>query len=126
MKLMKAFFIDATTQKVSEFHLSLSRDNLCYFLGGDNIVPCCLGEEGEYMLFLNRLNFRRKKAGYFKMADISEELYPGNGLLFSINPDEYKSLVFEDVKIDLNSFSKSVSFFRPNQVTETDIRAKAR
>ena len=123
---MKVFYIDATTQKVSEFHLSLSRDNLRYFLGGDNIVPCCSGEEGEYMLFLNRLNFRRRKAGYFKMADISEELYPGNGLLFSINPDEYKSLVFEDVKIDLNSFSQSVSFFRPNQITETDIRAKTR
>ena len=126
MKLMKTFFIDTGTQKVSELHLSLSRDNLRYFLGGDNIVPCCLGEENEYMLFLNRLNFRRKKAGYFKMADISEELYSGNGLLFRINPDEYKSLVFEDVKIELNSFSKSVSFFRPNQITKTDIRAKAR
>ena len=126
MKLMKAFFIDAVNQKVSEFQLSLSRDNLQYFLGGDNIVPCCLGEEGEYMLFLKRLNFRRKKAGYFKMAGISEELYPGNGLLFSINPDEYKSLVFEDVKIEVNSFSQFVSFFRPNQVTETDIRVKVR
>ncbi len=126
MKLIKAFYIDVEIQRVSELHMAMSRDNFNYFLGGDKISLCCLGEEAEYMLYLNRLNFRRKKTSFFKLTDISEELYPGNGLLFSINPDFDKSLVFEDVSIGIESFSKSVKFYRPNQITETDIRAKAR
>ncbi len=126
MKLIKAFYIDVENQRVSELHIALSRDNLNYFLGGDKISLCCLGEEAEFMLYINPLNFRRKKAGFFKLTDISEELYPGNALLFSIDINFDKSLVFEDVSIEIEYFSKSVTFFRPNQIKETDIKAKAR
>lgn len=126
MTLIKAFYIDVENQKVSELYLSFSWHNLQYFLKGDKISLCCLGEEAEFMLYLNPLNFRRKKAGFFKLTDISEELYPGNALLFSIDINFDKSLVFEDVSMGIESFSKLVRFFRPNQITETDIKAKVR
>jgi hypothetical protein len=126
MELIKAFYIDVEAQKISELYLSFTWHNLQYFLRGNNITLACLGEEAEYMIYLNRLNFRRKKAGFFKLTDISEELYPGNGLLFSINLDFDKSLVFENVSISIESFSKTVAFFRPNQITETHIIAKIR
>ena len=126
MQLIKAFYIDVENQRVSELYIALSRDNLNYFLGGDKISLCCLGEEAEFMLYFNPLNLRRKKAGFFRLSDISEKLYPGNGLLFSIDINFDKSLVFEDVSMGIESFSKSVTFFRPTEITDTDIRAKAR
>ena len=124
MKLIKAFYIDVEAQKVSELHVVLRLDNFHYFLKGERITLFCLGEEAEFMLYLNSQNFRRKKAGFFKLNEISKELYPGNGLLVSLDPDFYKSMVYEDMKIELESFTKSVTFYHPNQVSDTDIKAK--
>ena len=124
MKLIKAFYIDVEAQKVSELHVVLRLDNFHYFLKGERITLFCLGEEAEFMLYLNSQNFRRKKAGFFKLNEISKELYPGNGLLVSLDPDFYKSMVYEDMKIELESFTKSVTFYHSNQVSDTDIKAK--
>ena len=124
MKLIKAFYMDVEAQKVSELHVVLRLDNFHYFLKGERITLFCLGEEAEFMLYLNSQNFRRKKAGFFKLNEISKELYPGNGLLVSLDPDFYKSMVYEDMKIELESFTKSVTFYHSNQVSDTDIKAK--
>ena len=124
MKLLKTFYINVEAQKVSELHVVLRLDNFHYFLKGERITLFCLGEEAEFMLYLNSQNFRRKKAGFFKLNEMSEQLFPGNGLLVSLDPDFYKSMVYEDMKIELESFTKSVTFYRPNQVSDTDIKAK--
>jgi hypothetical protein len=126
MKLIKAFYIDVEAQKVSELHVVLRLDNFYYFLKGERIIVFCLGEEAEFMLYLNSQNFKRKKAGFFKLNDLSEELYPGNAILVSLDPNFYKSLVFEDMEIEIEEFTKSVTFYRPNQVSNTDIKAKAK
>ena len=123
MKLVKAFYIDVEAQKVSELHIQLRLGDFQYFLKGDFLSLYNLGEDAEWMLHLNRQNFRRKKAGFFRLNEISKELYPGNGILLSIDPNFDKSLVYEDVK-DLESFKKSVTFYRPHQVSDTDIKAK--
>ncbi len=125
MKLVKAFYIDVEAQKVSELHIQLRLGDFQYFLKGDFLSLYNIGEEAEWMLHLNRQNFRRKKAGFFKLNGISEELYPGNGILLSIDLNFDKSLVYEDVKC-LESFKKSVTFFRPNQLSDTDMKAKAK
>jgi hypothetical protein len=124
MKLHKTFYIDVEAQKVSELHVVLRLDNFHYFLKGERITLFCLGEEAEFMLYLNSQNFRRKKAGFFKLPELSEQLFPGNALLVSLDPDYYKSLVFEDMKIEIEEFKNSITFYHPNQVSETDIKAK--
>ena len=126
MKLIKTFYIDVEAQKVSELHVVLRLDNFYYFLKGERITLFCLGEEAEFMLYLNSQNFKRKKAGFFKLNELSEELYPGNALLVSLDPNFYKSLVFEDMPLELEVFTKSVTFYRPNQVSDTDIKAKVK
>jgi hypothetical protein len=60
------------------------------------------------------------------LNELSDELYPGNAILVSLDPNFYKSLVFEDMKIEITEFAKSVTFYRPNQVSDTDIKAKAK
>ena len=126
MKLIKAFYMDVEAQKVSELHVVLRLDNFHYFLKGERITLFCLGEEAEFMLYLNSQNFKRKKAGLFKLNELSEELYPGNAILVSLDPNFYKSLVFEDMKIEIEKFTKTVTFYHPNQVSDTDIKAKAK
>ena len=78
------------------------------------------------MLYLTSQNFKRKKVGFFKLNEMSEELYPGSGLLVSLDPNFYKSLVYEDIKIELESFTKSVTFYRPNQVSDMGMKAKVK
>ena len=124
MELIKTFYIDVEAQKVSKLHVVSRLDNFHYFLKGERITIFCLGEEAEFMLYLNSQNFKRKKVGFFKLSEMSEEFYPGNGLLVSLDPNFYKSLVYEDIKIELESFKKSVTFYRPNQLSDTDIKAK--
>ena len=126
MKLIKAFYINVEAQKVSVLHLVLRLDNFHYFLKGERITIFCFGEEAEFMLYLNSQNFKRKKAGFFKLNEMSEQLYPGNALLVSLDPNFYKSLVYDDVKIGFESLVKSVTFYRPNQVSDTDIKAKGK
>jgi hypothetical protein len=125
MKLIKAFYIDVEAQKVSELHVQLRLGDFQYFLKGDFLSLFNLGEEAEWMLHLNRQNFKRKKVGFFKLNDISEELYPGNGILLSIDPNFDKSLVYENVK-NLESFKKSVTFYRSNQVPASEIKVKGK
>lgn len=124
MRLIKTFYIDAEAQMVSELYVVLRLDNFHYFLKGERIIIFCLGDEAEFMLYLNSQNFKRKKAGFFKLNEMSEELYPGNGLLVSLDPNFYKSLVYEDIKIDLESFKNSVTFYRSNQLSDTYTKAK--
>ena len=126
MKLIKALYIDVVAQKTSEVHLSFAWHNLQYFLKGDSVTLACLGEEAEYMLYLNRLNFGRKKVGFFRMSEISEELYSGNALLFSIDTDFDKALVFKNVSADMESLVKSITFFRLDEITEAHKRAKVK
>ena len=126
MKLIKAFYMDVEAQKVSELHVVLRLDNFHYFLKGERITLFCLGEEAEFMLYLNSQNFKRKKVGFFKLNELSEELYPGNAILVSLDPNFYKSLVFDDMKTEIEEFTKTVTFYHPNQVSDTDIKAKAR
>ena len=125
MKLIKAFYIDVEAQKVSELHIQLRLGDFQYFLKGDFLSLFNLGEEAEWMLHLNQQNFKRKKVGFFKLNGIAEELYPGNGILLSVDPNFDKSLVYENVK-NLEPFKNSVTFYRPNQVSDTDIKAKAK
>jgi hypothetical protein len=125
MKLIKAFYIDVEAQKVSELHVQLRLGDFQYFLKGDFLSLFNLGEEAEWMLHLNRQNFKRKKVGFFKLNGISEELYPGNGILLSIDPNFDKSLVYENVK-NLGSFKKSVTFYRSNQVPASEIKVKVK
>jgi hypothetical protein len=125
MKLIKAFYIDVEAQKVSELNIQLRLGDFQYFLKGDFLSLFNLGEEAEWMLHLNRQNFRRKKVGLFRLNEISEELYPGNAILLKIDLNFDKTLVYEDVK-GLELFKKSVTFFRPNQLSDTDIKAKAK
>jgi hypothetical protein len=124
MKIIKTFYIDVEAQKVSELHVVLRLDNFHHFLKGEKITLFCLGEEAEFMLYLNSQNFRRKKAKFFKLNEMSEQLYPGNGLLVSLDPNFYKSLVFEDMQLELETFKNSITFYRPDQVSDTDIKAK--
>jgi hypothetical protein len=124
MKLIKALYIDVVVQKTFNVYLSFTWHNLQYFLKGDSITLACLGEEAEYMLYLNRQNFGRKKVGFFRMSEISEELYQGNALLFSIDNDFDKALVFKDVSSEIKSLSKSITFFRTDEVTEAHKMAK--
>ena len=124
MKLIKAFYINVEAQKVSELHVVLRLDNFHYFLKGERITIFCLGEEAEFMLYLNSQNFKRKKVGFFKLNELSDELYPGNAILVSLDPNFYKSLVYEDIKIEFETSKNSVTFYRPNQVPATEIKAK--
>ncbi len=124
MKLIKTFYIDSEVQKLSELHVVLRLDNFHYFLKGERITIFCFGEEAEFMLYLNSQNFKRKKAGFFKLNEMSEQLYPGNALLVSLNPNFYKSLVFEDMQLELETFKNSITFYHPNQLSDTDIKAK--
>ena len=113
MKLIRAFYIDAELQTVSEVAIIPTFASYKKTLEAQKIASIYLENDGEIFLYLNYDYMSSPQKGYFKLKSFPNELYAGNGLVVGIEFiwDEYPETSQDgDMSMTLETFKSLVTF----------------